>query len=241
MGNPSDGAAVAGINGYPAGLYTTPAVSYGPRFGFGYDVFGDGKTAIRGGFGVFKDKIQGNLTYNESGQAPVTIAPTIYYTTFATIAQGAAQGLINAVAGPSTTTQIYGMQPLPTVMNFNLGIQHQRAGMIFDVAYVGSLNRHLPLEINLNPIPIYSMLLPQNAGLTANFLRPYQGYADINSEQFVGDLKLQLAAGFGAAPLPRAACNSERRTPSRKPWVRPVRTPTKSAPISRRGRTITGR
>lgn len=186
IGNPSDGAAVGGINGYPAGLYTTQAVAYGPRMGFAYDLFGNGKTAIRGGWGMFKDKTQGNLTYNESGQAPVTQSPTIYYTTFATIAQGAAQGLINAVAGPSNITQIYGYNPLPTVMNFNFGIQHQRGSMIFDVAYVGSLNRHLPLDINLNPIPIYSMLQPQNAGLTANFLRLYQGYANISSQQFVG-------------------------------------------------------
>jgi hypothetical protein len=186
VGNPSDGAAVAGINGYPAGLYTTPAIAYGPRFGFAYDLFGNGRTALRGGFGVFKDKIQGNETYNLSGQAPVTQSPTIYYTNFATLAQGASQGLINAVAGPSTTTQIYGLQPLPSVMNFNLGIQHQLQSMTFDVAYVGSLNRHLPIELNLNPIPIYSMLQPQNAGLTANFLRPYQGYADINQELFAG-------------------------------------------------------
>ena len=186
VGNPADGAEVAGINGYPAGLYTTPAIAYGPRFGFGYDLFGDGRTALRGGFGMSKDRVQGNLTYNESGQAPVTQSPTIYYTNFATIAQGAAQGLINGVAGPSTVSQIYGNNPLPSVMNFSLGIQHQLGSLTFDVAYVGSLNRHLPLEINLNPIPIYSMLLPQNAGLTANFLRPYQGYANINSIQFVG-------------------------------------------------------
>ena len=186
VGNPSDGAAVAGINGYPGGLYTTPAIAYGPRFGFAYDLFGNGRTAIRGGFGVFKDKVQGNETYNLSGQAPVTQSPTIYYTNFATLAQGASQGLINAVSGPSSTTQIYGLQPLPTVMNFNLGVQHQLRSITFDVAYVGSLNRHLPLERNLNPIPIFAMLQPQNAGLTANFLRPYQGYADINAELFAG-------------------------------------------------------
>lgn len=187
VGNTSDGTAIGGVNGYPAGLYSTPNVAYGPRFGFAYDLFGDGKTAVRGGFGMFKDKTQGNLTYNESGNAPVTQAPTLYYTTFATVAQGAAQGLINAVSGPSNTDEIYGFQHLPNVMNFNLDVQRQVGTMLFDAAYVGSLNRHLPLAINLNPIPIYSQLAGQPGyGITANFLRPYQGYGNITSYQYVG-------------------------------------------------------
>src|SRR5262249_19526998 len=186
VGNPSDGAKVAGIGGYPAGLYTTPGVSFGPRFGFAYDVFGNGRTAMRGGFGMFKDRVQGNVIYNASGNPPVTTVPTIYYGTFATIAQGAAQGLINAVAGPTGITQVFGQQPLPTIMNFSLDIQHQIRSTVFDVAYVGSLNRHLPLTINLNPIPMFSRFLPQNTGLTDNFLRPYQGYANVTSTQFIG-------------------------------------------------------
>ncbi len=40
--------------------------------------------------------------------------------------------------------------------------------------------------INLNPIPMFARFQPQNAGLTDNFLRPYQGYANITSTQFVG-------------------------------------------------------
>jgi hypothetical protein len=186
VGNPSDGAMVGGLNGYPGGLYNTQGVSFGPRFGFAYDLFGNGKTALRGGFGMFKDRVQGNVIYNASGNPPVTTVPTIYYGTFATIAQGAAQGLINGVAGPTAITQVYGQQPLPTIMNFNLGIQRQLGRTTLDVAYVGSLNRHLPLTINLNPIPMFARFQPQNAGLTDNFLRPYQGYASVTSTQFIG-------------------------------------------------------
>lgn len=186
VGNTADGAKVGGIDGYPGSLYTTQSVAFGPRFGFAYDLFGNGKTALRGGFGMFKDRVQGNVIYNASGNAPVTTIPTIYYGAFVTIAQGAAQGLINGVAGPTSISEVYGQQPLPSIMNFNVGIQHQFHGAILDVAYVGALNRHLPLTVNLNPIPMFSRFLPQNAGLTDNFLRPYQGYANVTATQFVG-------------------------------------------------------
>src|SRR5207253_1117003 len=40
--------------------------------------------------------------------------------------------------------------------------------------------------INLNPIPMFARFQPGNAGLTDNFLRPYQGYATVTSYQFIG-------------------------------------------------------
>ncbi|HKE29044.1 MAG TPA: carboxypeptidase regulatory-like domain-containing protein [Bryobacteraceae bacterium] len=203
VGNPADGAQVAGVNGYPSSLYTTQRIAYGPRFGFAYDVFGNGKTVVRGGFGMFKDRVQGNVIYNAAGNPPVTTSPTIYYSNFATISQGAAQGLINGVAGPTAITEVYGRQPLPSIMNFNFGVQRQLGRMVVDVAYVGALNRHLPLDQNLNAIPIYSRFA--NPGVTDNFLRPYPGFANITDTEFVGtsnynsvqaSLRRRLSAGL---------------------------------------------
>src|SRR5712691_12990428 len=42
-GDPINGMAVGGVDGYPVGLYNRPFLSLGPRFGFAYDIFGTGK------------------------------------------------------------------------------------------------------------------------------------------------------------------------------------------------------
>jgi len=191
-GNPANGSYIGGKDGYPEGLYSIPALSYAPRIGFAWDPFGTGRTSIRGGGGVFFDRIQGNPTMGQITNPPVIYTPTQYYGSFDDIAVTAKSGLL---APTGSITSLGGKGQVQTVYNFSLSIQRQIArSTLAEVSYVGSLGRHLLWQRNLNPVPLGSNFLnlhPENrdpttttSALSPNFLRPYQGLGDVLLYEF---------------------------------------------------------
>ena len=74
-GNPADGLGINGENGIPANTYNISYMRPAPRFGFAYDVFGDGKTALRGGLRHFLQPVGRQPGIRPFGPAALCATP----------------------------------------------------------------------------------------------------------------------------------------------------------------------
>ena len=169
--------------GLPPGGAPTPLSNFGPRFGFAYDRFGTGKTAIRGGLGIFFDVLRTDYLAGTSTNPPFTGSANITDGNIDNPAGGTA-----AKVFPPDLSGIVSKMPPPRITSFNVGVQQQLYGhIILDASYVGTLGRHLIRTLNINQLPIGTLLLPQNAGANINSLRPYKGYGNINMMETADD------------------------------------------------------
>ncbi len=141
-----------------AGLTNAPSDknNFGPRIGFSYDVYGDGKTVLRGGAGLYYGRIV-NATIagaqfgsgSPNGQyQSASVKPT---------ASGAPSFPYPLAGGSSSKPSSYFLAPNlqnPMAQEEDLQVQQQMGkGTVFQVSYLGSQGRELPnfLDVNLAP------------------------------------------------------------------------------------------
>lgn len=147
-----NGIYLAGVNGAPRGLVTNDYGTLQPRVGFSDDLFGDGRTILRGGFGTFYERMQGNDIYNAATTAPFFNNPSasnVYLTNPSTswiTGQTAAQPFF-----AQSATTLARKYPAPAVAQFSLGVQRELApSVIAVVQYVGNIAWHQNIERRIN-------------------------------------------------------------------------------------------
>jgi hypothetical protein len=166
-----------------------------PRFGFTYDLSGDQSMIVRGGFGIFYDRPQGNQVFDMIANAPGVLVSTLQW--------GRLQDLTAAGGDPSPTLAMnpsaFDFKP-PKVYQWNVGVQRKLwRNLIFDLAYIGSESRDLLRQSQINAVPRGAKFKPENQdptrapsatpGATAlpdDLLRPYPGYGNIRMWDYSG-------------------------------------------------------
>ncbi|MBV9296356.1 MAG: carboxypeptidase regulatory-like domain-containing protein, partial [Acidobacteriaceae bacterium] len=148
-----------GQNGVPAGCMTSHLFNPAPRIGFAWDPWGNGKTSIRGGYGIFFEHGTGNEANTGAleGSAPLVLSATErnpFDLSCIGGAQPACGGTGATNAYPLNVTSIQTKALWPYVQQWSFSIQHEFPRQtIATLAYVGSKGTHLTAERQINEIP----------------------------------------------------------------------------------------
>lgn len=164
------GATVGGSSN--AGCMSGHLFNPAPRIGFAFDPKGDGKMAIRGGYGIFFEHTNGNEGNTESLEGSAPFAFTGQQNNIAAgVGTCTASTGYSCIGGagllfPFNSTFIPLKVQWPYVQQWNLGIQKELPGhIVTSVAYVGSKGTHLTLESDLNQLqPVAAGSNPYAAG-----------------------------------------------------------------------------
>jgi hypothetical protein len=149
--------AFQGDPGIPNSIIKTTYTNLAPRVGFAYDVFGNGKTAVRAGFGIFYDALNANTT----GVG----LPYHYSVNYVSPPGSFSQPMLNLTpVPPNYTTPANALFPFPYTVNFadpkvtepytqavNLGVQQRIGQATIELSYVGKFGRHQTVPVDLNP------------------------------------------------------------------------------------------
>ena len=189
-----NGVTQAGRNGTPAGITANDYKTYMPRVGFSYDLTGNGKTILRGGFGTFFERMQGNDVYNIATAAPFSNTPgvsnTMFSNPFLSWQTGSSLSTTSLPTVPQGMTTIATRYPAPAVAQFSLGVQRELVpSLILVTQYVGNEGWHQNVIFPVNPFPLSTSLanrkLAGEGKITSaqNALwRTYPGFTGINQE-----------------------------------------------------------
>jgi len=203
-----NGMYIPGQSGYPHGVVTNDYDTLQPRVGFSYDMSGTGKTVLRGGFGTFYERLQGNDIYGVSNSnLPYEYTPnagSVYYSnphcSWASSADTTnpanCASVTNLPILPANLTTLARTYKAPGVAQFSLGVQHEvKPSVILVVQYVGNLAWHQNIDrpINNFPLTTSNALRKEAAGFEgaglgslpggSNSLRTYGGYGSITQEE----------------------------------------------------------
>ncbi len=169
----TDPAVTALFHNLPQGTANTDWNTWGPRVGFAYDLTGHQNTILRGGYGLFYERVEGNYLFSAVNNPPFVQQAQIYNGNIQNPSGGTNLSFPNTI-----NNSHYLDMKVPRTMNWSLGIQQKLSSdTLLSVSYIGSSSANLSYQDDINQLPLGTV--QAHPGVNVNALRPYPGYADI--------------------------------------------------------------
>lgn len=204
--NPLNGLIINGQNGIPNNFTNKHEWYPAPQAGFAWDIFGNGRTSLRGGFGITYTRVftGGDCSYNCADNYPYIQSLTLVNPPFPS---PLGPGVQSVTSAPNLNSEELNLKA-SSVYSYSLSLEHQFAGgWLASVTGAGDFVRNMPETLDYNqpgPYGPYNYNPAINTGTYEYYYAPYPGWGSINTTASIGNaywngllLSVRHQAGHG--------------------------------------------